>query len=80
MTNLAALLAKDLSTVDPQELAQGVRDAERTTGQAPGWSGKLLAAMHEYAELSWSQIAEMTGVTQTTAYRRALPFLPPKPE
>lgn len=74
LTNLAALLARDLSEVDPLQLAQGVKDAELTGDQAPGWSGRLLAALHVQLE-SWSKVAELTGVSQTTAFRRAKPFL-----
>ena len=74
LTNLAALLARDLSTVDPAALAQGVKDAELTGDQAPEWSGRLLAALSRQG-LSWSEIATMTGVPQTTAYRRAMPFM-----
>lgn len=74
MTNLAALLAQDLSQVDPLVLAQGVKDAELTGDQAPEWSGRLLAALHRSGK-SWSEIAAMTGVSQTTAFRRAKPHL-----
>lgn len=74
MRNLAALLAQDLSKVDPDELAQGVKDAELTGDQAPEWSGRLLAALNRQGR-TWSQIAEMTGLSQTTAWRRAGPFM-----
>lgn len=74
MTHLAALLARDLSAVDPLQLAQGVKDAELAGGQAPEWSGRLLAALHAQLK-SWSQVAVLTGVSQTTAFRRAKPFM-----
>lgn len=74
LTNLAALLTRDLSAVDPLLLAQGVKDAELTGDQAPEWSGRLIAALHEQLQ-SWSRVAELTGVSQTTAFRRAKPFM-----
>lgn len=74
MAHLSALLAQDLSKVDPQEIAQGVRDAELAGDQAPEWSGRLIAALHRQG-FSWSQIAERTGVPQTTVHRRAQPYL-----
>jgi transcriptional regulator of acetoin/glycerol metabolism len=74
LTHLAALLARDLSKVDPAELAQGVKDAEMAGDKAPGWSGRLIAALHRHGK-SWSEIAALTGVSQTTAYRRAQTYL-----
>lgn len=74
LTNLAALLARDLSKVDLAELAQGVRDAESTGDRYPEWSGRLIAALHRQGK-SWSEIAALTEVSQTTAYRRAAPYL-----
>lgn len=74
LTHLAALLAQDLSQVDPLVLAQGVKDAELTGDQAPAWSGRLIAALHRQGK-SWSEIAALTGVSQTTAFRRAAPYM-----
>jgi transcriptional regulator of acetoin/glycerol metabolism len=74
LTNLASLLAQDLSKVDPESLAQGVKDAETAGKEGPDWSGRLIAAMHRQGR-SWSQIAAMTGLPQTTAYRRAEKFM-----
>jgi hypothetical protein len=75
LSNLAALLARDLSRVDPDELAQGIKDAELAGDQAPQWSGRLIAALHVHGKKSWSQISNMTGLSQTTAFRRARPFM-----
>lgn len=74
MTNLANLLAQDLSKISPDLLAQGVKDAETAGKEGPDWSGRLIAAMHRQA-MSWSQIAAMTGLPQTTAYRRAEKYM-----
>lgn len=77
MNNLAALLARDLTAVDPLLLAQGVKDAELSVDQAPEWSGQLIAALHAQVK-SWSQVVALTGLPQTTAWRRAKPFMPKK--
>jgi hypothetical protein len=74
LTNLNDLLSRDLSQVEPDQLAQGVKDAETTGDCYTEWSGRLIAALYHQGR-SWSQIAEMTGVRQTTAYRRAQPYL-----
>lgn len=74
MTGLSQLLAKDLSVVSDAELIEGIRQAETVGGAAPEWSGRLLAALHR-AGKSWPQIASLTGVSQTTAYRRAEKYL-----
>lgn len=68
--NLADLLAKDLTTVDPEELAAGIRDAELTGDQAPEWSGRLIAELRR-RNVSWSTIVKLTGLPQTTVWRRA---------
>jgi hypothetical protein len=44
------------------------------------WSGRLLAALHDTHELSWPAIARLTGIPQSTAHRRAQPYLTAGPD
>jgi hypothetical protein len=74
LTGLSRLLASDLSKLSPEELVEAIRHAEMVKKSAPEWSGRLIAALHR-AGKSWPQIAELTGVSQTTAFRRAEPYL-----
>jgi hypothetical protein len=69
LTDLSELLARDLSAVDTEELAAGIRDAEATRDAAARWSGRLLRELRR-REVSWSQIVALTGLPQTTAHRR----------
>ena len=74
MTGLSRLLASDLSKLSAEELIEAIRHAETVKKSAPEWSGRLIAALHRSGR-SWPQIAELTGVSQTTAFRRAEPYL-----
>jgi hypothetical protein len=69
LRDLTELLARDLSVVDTEEIAAGVRDAEATRDAAARWSGRLLRELRA-RDVSWSQIVALTGLPQTTAHRR----------
>lgn len=69
-----ALLAQDLTEVDREELVRGIKDAELIADAAPQWSGRLIAMLHRKGA-SWSEIVKLTGLTQTTAYRRATDYM-----
>lgn len=73
LTNLTELLARDLSTVEVEELVAGVREAEATRERATEWSGRLVAELHRRTG-SWRTVRELTGLTQGTAGRRAEPY------
>lgn len=70
MKNLADLLAKDLKSVDTDELLAGVRDAETTGDQILGWSSQLIQELRNRG-ISWSVLVRLTGIPQTTLWRRA---------
>lgn len=70
--NLADLMAKDLTTVDTEELAAGIRDAELTGTQAPIWSTALIQELRDRG-VSWSALVRLTSLPQTTLWRRANP-------
>ena len=74
MTNLAELLKRDLSQVDAAALVRGIRQAELVHAAAPAWSGRLLAALYRTG-LSWPEIAKLTDLSLSTAWRRAEPFM-----
>lgn len=74
LTGLTRLLASDLSKASDEDLIAGIRQAETVNEAAPEWSGRFLAALH-HAGKSWPQIARLTGIKQTTAYRRAQKYL-----
>lgn len=69
MTTLKDLLASDLSKLTPEQLADAVKKAELIRDAAPEWSARLLEALHDSGK-SWPEISRMTGLSQTTAYRR----------
>lgn len=75
--NLADLLAKDLRTVDTDELIAGVQDAERTGNEVLGWSSKLVRELRDRG-IPWSALVKATGVPQTTLWRRANPDKKPE--
>ena len=74
LRSLAALLASDLSKVDNDELADAVKQAETVLDSAPDWSGRLIATLHRRG-MSWADIVKMTGLPQTTAWRRAAKYM-----
>ena len=71
---LAQLLKKDLSQVDRAELIRGIKRAELIFTAAPLWSGRLLAVLYRTG-LSWPEVAQLTGLSRSTAWRRAEPYL-----
>jgi hypothetical protein len=56
------------------------RRVEATRDDTLHWSGRLLAALHDTHHLSWPAIARLTGIPQSTAHRRAQPYLTPAPD
>jgi hypothetical protein len=74
LANLARLLAEDLSSLNEDDLVVGAQQAEQIRDRAPEYSGKLLAELHRRGH-SWPQIARITGISQSTAFRRADPYL-----
>ena len=73
--DLARLLAGDLSALSQEELIAATRRVESTRDETLQWSGRLLAALHDVHQLSWPAIARLTGIPQSTAHRRAQPYL-----
>jgi hypothetical protein len=73
--DLARLLAGDLSALSQDELIAATKRVEATRDDTLQWSGRLLAALHDTHELSWPAIARLTGISQSTAHRRAQPYL-----
>jgi hypothetical protein len=72
---LGQLLAGDLSALSQDELIATARRVEATRDDTLQWSGRLLAALHDVHGLSWPAIARLTGIPQSTAHRRAQPYL-----
>ena len=73
---LAAALHSGLSEVDTDDLVSGAQHSERLRAETPGLTGRLLAELHRRGH-SWPVIARMTGISQSTAFRRADPYLGP---
>ncbi|MDL5159446.1 hypothetical protein [Actinomycetospora termitidis] len=69
LTGLSALLARDLTTADREELIAGVRQSELVLDEAPVWTGRLLEALHDTG-MSWPEIERATQLPVGTAYRR----------
>jgi hypothetical protein len=74
-TDLASLLAGDLSVLSQDDLIMAARRVESMRDETLRWSGRLLAALHDLHGLSWPAIARLTGIPQSTAHRRAGPYL-----
>jgi IclR-like helix-turn-helix domain-containing protein len=77
---LDRLLAGDLSALSQDELVAATRRVEATRDDTLQWSGRLLAALHDTHQLSWPAIARLTGIPQSTAHRRAQPYLTAGPD
>lgn len=74
LRNLAELLLRDLSQVDQAALVRGVNHAEVVHDAAHAWSGRLLALLYRQGA-SWPEIARLTGMNVSTAWRRAEPYM-----
>ena len=57
------------------ELISAVRRVESDRDDSLRLSGRLLAALHDQHSESWPAISRLTGIPQSTAHRRAGPFL-----
>jgi len=77
---LARLLDGDRSELSQEELGAAARRVEATRDETLQWSGRLLAALHDRHRLSWPAIARLTGIPQSTAHRRAQPYLTAGPD
>jgi len=73
--DLVRLLAGDLSALSQDELISVARRVEDTRDDTLRWSGRVLATLHDVHGLSWPAIARLTGISQSTAHRRAQPYL-----
>ncbi|MFD1533343.1 hypothetical protein [Pseudonocardia aurantiaca] len=65
----------DLGGMSQAELIAAIRKVEGERDESLRLSGRLLAALHDVHGLSWPQITRLTGISQTTAHRRAQPYL-----
>jgi hypothetical protein len=74
---LADALASDVTDLEAETLVAGAQQAERLRESAPDIAGRLLAELHDRGH-SWPEISRMTGISQSTAFRRADPFLAPE--
>ena len=70
MKNLTDLLASDLTQAEEDALVGGIRDAEVAYANAQRWTGLLVAELRR-RNMSWPQIAKLTGLPQTNLVRRA---------
>lgn len=78
--DLARLLAGDLTALSQDELIAAARRVEATRDETLQWSGRVLATLHDRHRLSWPAIARLTGIPQSTAHRRAQPYLTAGPD
>lgn len=74
--NLADLLARDLPTVETDELVAGVKDARTAEETLLRDTGRLVRELRA-RDLSWSKLVALTGVPQTTLWRLAQSEAPP---
>jgi DNA-directed RNA polymerase specialized sigma24 family protein len=65
----------DLDGFTRDELVAAVRRVESDRQESIRLSGQMLAALHDTHGLSWPAIAKLTGITQSTAHRRAQRYL-----
>ncbi len=71
LSNLADLLASDLTEVDDETLVGGLRDAEGLATDARNWSGLIVSELKR--RHSWTRVVELTGLKQTTLHNRMHP-------
>ena len=69
MSHVRDLLARDLSKVAPDEIAEGIREGELLFDECQTWVGRLVAELKR-RELSWADISRLTGVPPTTLRNR----------
>ncbi|MGE3795958.1 MAG: hypothetical protein AB7I38_18810 [Dehalococcoidia bacterium] len=77
--NLADLFARDLSTVETDELVSGVKDARTAEDNLLANTGALIRELRARG-LSWSRLVALTSVPQTTLWRLAQTEPPPPTE
>jgi DNA-directed RNA polymerase specialized sigma24 family protein len=65
----------DLGGMSQAELIAAVRKVEDERAESLNLSGRMLATLHDVHRLSWPSIARLTGISQSTAHRRAQPYL-----
>lgn len=71
MTNLSDLMAQPLDEQTDDDLAAGLREAERLNGLTREWSQEIAATLK--SRHSWSKLVELTGMPQTTLHQRVNP-------
>jgi len=64
----------DLTALSEDELIEAAQRVEKIRDDTLRWSGRVLAELHSRG-LSWPAIARLTGITQSTAHRRAQDYL-----
>lgn len=70
LTDLHRLVnTEDLTGLDTETLADGVRAAEFAFNHGDEWSGRFVAELRR-RDVSWSKLVELTGQKQTTLHRR----------
>ncbi len=77
MDHLRKLLAGDLSKATPEELADGVREAELLFDKAQLWSGRLITELRGRGgdtPTSWGELNKLTGVGSSTLRYRVATF------
>ncbi|MEK6438954.1 hypothetical protein [Pseudonocardia sp. T1-2H] len=74
LDDLARQLSGAVGSLTEAEILEAVRQAEEIHLASRARSGRLLAELHGRG-LSWPAIARATGLSQTTAYQWAQPYL-----
>jgi hypothetical protein len=69
----------DVNGLSDDELVAAIRAAEVARKAGRERTGRLLAELHRRGRFSWPAVARRTGISQTTAYDLAQPFLTPDP-
>lgn len=77
LAELSRLLARGVSTLSDDELIAAARASAEITQRGREVTGRLLATLYERDKLSWPKIAQLTGLSTSTAYTWAQPYLTP---
>lgn len=69
MSHVRELLARDLSKVEVDEIADGVREGELLFDESQQWVGRLVAELRRRG-FSWADCSRITGLAPTTLRNR----------
>lgn len=65
----------EMSALTDDQLVKAIQQSEQVRRASRERTGRLLAELHQRGRLSWRAIARSTGISLTTAYELAEPYI-----